>query len=49
MRLKSMKKGHRYQITLDIDPRLGPSWSVIELGKVERGIRLAASRNGDGS
>lgn len=40
MRLRQMSAGRRYQITLEIDPKLGPSWSVIELGKIERGARL---------
>lgn len=47
MRLRAMKKGHRYQIVLDIDARLGPSWTVMELGKIERGLRVGAT-NGNG-
>lgn len=42
-RVTSLKKGFRYTITLEVDPRLGPSWSIVPAGKIERGRRL----NGD--
>lgn len=43
LRLRKLPKGARYSVTLEVDPRLGPSWSIVSLGKIERGFRINGS------
>ena len=45
LRLTKLSKGHRYTITLDIDKDTGPSWTVLDMGKIERGAKLTGETN----
>lgn len=40
MRVRKLRRGVQYEITFVNDPRFGPTWSITEKGKVERGLRI---------
>ena len=46
MRIMKLKTGRRYNIVFDFDAVHGPSWSISDLGKIEREYR---SSNGNGN
>lgn len=38
-RLNSLERGKRYHIIIELDNKIGASWSITGMGKIERGLR----------